>query len=723
MKKTSKIISLILSVFLVLSIISITVSAAEKNGVCGAEVVWTYDDKSHVLTLSGKGDTYDYDYKTSTPFESFGGWVEAVYIEDGITSIGDRLFTDCSYYLETITIPDSVTRIGELAFFDTNLKSVVLPDSVTEIGSGAFYSCNDLESITIPDGITKIDSSTFRGCEKLESITIPDGVTEIGMCAFSSCANIKSITIPDSVTKIGDQAFYGCTSLESITIPAGVTSLTALTIPTQTTIIYKGTMEQWESIKDRDFYHLVVCSDGETHPSGMCGDNLKWEYLHETDTLKISGTGEMYDYALEPDGWDYIDTRPWSELEDIIKVVEIEEGVTSIGYRAFADCRTLVEAQIPSTVIQIGADAFEYCESLKNITIPDGVIKIGGGAFSWSGLESVVIPDSVTKLNSGFSNCSKLKSVVIGEGITKIGDYEFEHCESLSTVEMSNNVTEIGKCAFEDCTKLSKFRVSTSLNKVKTSAFNRAGTPSPVFSGTKEDLLKISVDSGNSRFVESTFYFDNGEIGGIYGNGSIWYYDEGTSTVTISGEGEMYNYAALHYPGYKKFSPKNTVFVDGVRSISNCPDDEMQTLVLADSVQVIHFGAFSKCENLSRVYYAGSKEQWERVEIYDDNAPLLNAEIIYNSCITHQYTETSAEATCTQHGYTRYTCEKCGRCYNDYTSNPTGHTLNEDGVCEVCGEKEVVSNTASNNQFLGFESILQLIMNIIIKIFDTIMVV
>jgi hypothetical protein len=51
----------------------------------------------------------------------------------------------------------------------------------------------------------------------------------------------------------------------------------------------------------------------------------------------------------------------------------------------------------------------------------------------------------------------------------------------------------------------------------------------------------------------------------------------------------------------------------------------------------------------------------------------------------HNHTLTTVVApTCTEDGYTKYTCE-CGDTYT-LNSEATGHSLNDDGVCDTCGE-------------------------------------
>ena len=141
--------------------------------------------------------------------------VKNVTIPDGVTSIGERAFSGCTW-LKSITIPDGVTSIENWAFSGcTRLKSITIPDSVTSIGRDAFYYCEKLTSATIGNSVTSIGFGAFRGCTGLEDITIRDGVTSIENWAFSGCTRLKSITIPDSVINIGECAFWECKNLKT----------------------------------------------------------------------------------------------------------------------------------------------------------------------------------------------------------------------------------------------------------------------------------------------------------------------------------------------------------------------------------------------------------------------------------------------------------------------------------------------------------------------------
>ena len=172
-------------------------------------------------------------------------------IPDGVTSIGDGAFWDCSS-LTSLVIPESVTSIGDYAFCCCeSLTDIVIPDRVTRIGKFAFSGCESLTDIVLPEGVTSIGRSAFKNCISLTDIVIPDSVTSIGDYAFSGCESLTDIVLPDGVTSIGDRAFDGCRSLSSVVIPDRVTSvgeyafhycfsLTGIVIPDSVTSIGGG---------------------------------------------------------------------------------------------------------------------------------------------------------------------------------------------------------------------------------------------------------------------------------------------------------------------------------------------------------------------------------------------------------------------------------------------------------------------------------------------------
>ena len=225
---------------------SIALHANVVTGTCGDNLTWSYDTDTKALTIEGSGAMTD--YYDNQPWAQVRSDILSVSLPEGLTSIGNYAFYDCSS-ISSITIPNSVTSIGYRAFENcSSLTSIILPNSVTTIGSSAFSRCSSLTSITLPNSVTSIGEWAFSSCSSLTSITIPNSVTSIEYGAFQYCTSITSITIPNSVTSIREWAFNSCYSLTSVTLGNSVTSigecafrdcysLTSITLPNSVTSI------------------------------------------------------------------------------------------------------------------------------------------------------------------------------------------------------------------------------------------------------------------------------------------------------------------------------------------------------------------------------------------------------------------------------------------------------------------------------------------------------
>lgn len=171
--------------------------------------------------------------------------------------------------------------------------------------------------------------------------------------------------------------------------------------------------------------------------SGTCGNNVTW-VLTDDWTLTISGTGDMNDYNAY--------RAPWYDSRNNITAVIIEDGVTSIGKRAFYGCCNLASVTISKDVVSIGAGVFEYCSSLTSITIPEGVTRIGASAFEYcSNLTDITIPNTVTSIEEhAFYDCKKLDNVILPIGVASIENDAFHGCSSLTNITIPESVTNIG---------------------------------------------------------------------------------------------------------------------------------------------------------------------------------------------------------------------------------------------------------------------------------------
>ena len=428
-------------------------STVIDKGECGDKVYWTlYSDGK--LYFSGEGDIKYY-----SPWSSYTEDIKCVKICSGITSIGRRVFENCTS-LTSITIPNSVTRIDSRAFSDcTSLTSITIPDSVTRIGEFTFSGCESLKSITIPDGIEWICQHTFARCTSLTSVIIPDSVTSIDTSAFSDCTSLKSITIPDSVTSIDSSAFKDCKSLTSIKIPDSVTSIESSTFENCTSLTSIAIPNSVTSIESSAFYGCKSLTSVTIPDSVTSIGDYTFDYCTSLASVTI------------PDSVTRIGEGAFGSTS--LTSITIPDGVTSIGDYTFASCTSLTSITIPDSVTSIGEGAFRDCTNLTSITIPDSVASIEKRAFrDCTNLTSITIPDSIASIGeSTFENCTSLTSITIPNSVTSIGDYTFRNCTSLTIITIPDSVTSIGDYTFRNCTSLTSITIPDSVTSIGECAF------------------------------------------------------------------------------------------------------------------------------------------------------------------------------------------------------------------------------------------------------------
>ena len=207
MKNTffKRILSLILVLVVTLAALpfsSLTIYAAEEtSGSCGTSATWSYDTDSAKLTISGSGDV------TSTPWTRYYTQkIKTVVIENGITSLPQRAFENCSA-IETVTMGNDLVTIGNYAFNKcSSLKTVNFGSKVATIGNYAFSYCASLTEIDIPNSVTSLGNSAFSYCANLAIAVIGEGITTVNSYTFQNCG-LVSVTLGKNITKISNGAF------------------------------------------------------------------------------------------------------------------------------------------------------------------------------------------------------------------------------------------------------------------------------------------------------------------------------------------------------------------------------------------------------------------------------------------------------------------------------------------------------------------------------------
>ena len=155
---------------------------------------------------------------------------------------------------------------------------------------------------------------------------------------------------------------------------------------------------------------------------------------------------DILSYSYYDSGSDYHSFHP------DLREVELPEGLTYIGARAFCNSPKLTKVKIPSTVTKIKEYAFSGCTGLTEIELPPQLEEVGYSSFyGCSGLTEITIPSSVKIIRSGaFERCTSLESVTLSEGIREIGTEAFK-LTNLKSLNIPKSVKKLGHDIVYNC--------------------------------------------------------------------------------------------------------------------------------------------------------------------------------------------------------------------------------------------------------------------------------
>ena len=411
-------------------------------------------------------------------------------------------------------------------------------------------------------------------------------------------------------------------------------------------IHWRRTISKEEVLKDISHYitrypeGYIAPDDPEANVSigaGTLEGGLTWN-LTKAGTMTISGDGAMPDFSGIAD-------QPWGDdnCSKIRKVI-FEDGVTSIGSRAFWKCGVLsvkipssvtmignsafressiVSVTLPSNVKTIGDSAFRGCQNLSSVVISEGVEAVEQNAFrACRGLTSIVLPASIGKVGaSAFLECDKMtsatfipgdKKVILGDNMftrcyglmnvtlpksaDRIGDGMFQNCMGLTGVEIPQDVESIGTQAFASCSALSTVIMPKSITSIGMAAFPAGPLKNIYFTGTEAEWN--NVINGTS-----------GDVKAALSKAEVHY---NFTPTDISGAEVILEPISYTYDGELK-TPTVTVMLDGNELILNMD----YTVFYSDNINV----GTAKVTVTGKAGYAGSKTVEFRIVSNESSNP------------------------------------------------------------------------------------------------------
>ena len=376
-----------------------------------------------------------------------------VFFEEGVTSLGGNAFSSCDK-LKNVTLPESLTTINYNGFIGcTELEYLFIPKGVTSLVSSSFSGCDKLivevseenpafcsengilynkdktdlfycsptktGDITLPETVQSIKGTGFESCSGITSVKLHEGITYVGVCSFEDCTALKEIVFPQSLTYLGEYAFQRCTELESVTFNDSSVLIEDSVFSGCTEL---KTLDLGNNISGIDNYAFAACyklTDVDIPDSvQMLGKGVfSGSYNIETITLG-SGVKTIASNAFGSSlkCLNIKDMAAWCNVEmeyntnpllfsaklylngELVKNLEIPEGVSVIKYSVFAGLKEIDNVILPSTLTSIKAVNFYDCEINENVFY-------NGSKTDFENVEVVSYNDKLNTANFVFSKC------------------------------------------------------------------------------------------------------------------------------------------------------------------------------------------------------------------------------------------------------------------------------------------------------------------------------
>ncbi len=479
-----------------------------QSGTWGTNCTWKVENG--VLTFSGTGALANMT-ETIAPWANYSP--TSAIVNEGITSVGGRIFQGCSLLTE-VTLAQSVTALGDRPFNNCSKIVTIICKAVTPptCNTNTFYSidktkvtiyvpgkaygayqhadvwidfadnfkaipygtCGDKLTWKVENGVLTISGTgdmwdfinehPDEGWELCEptKLVIEEGVTSIGKYAFDLCEKVDSVFIPSTVTKIGthgleNKAIKIITCLAIVPPTCEVAAFTA-----ENKTIYVP-LESLEDYKNADIWK----SNSKILP--ITG-------LKIYATLDDTGTKLTLDYTNDPEG-KAVDFWP-SELFPNVTTMELKPSMQEARptkldswFDNYTKLTTIEHLEYLNTSeVTDMSYQFQNCWALKELNLSTfdtkNVTNMEVMFYGCEALESLNLTgwntEKVTNMKSMFGYCEKLTELDLtsfNTEKTENVEYMFQECKELTTIYSNSDWTTPNRPIksermFEGCVKL-----------------------------------------------------------------------------------------------------------------------------------------------------------------------------------------------------------------------------------------------------------------------------
>ena len=398
---------------------------------------------------------------------------------------------------------------------------------------------------------------------------------------------------------------------------------------------------------------------------GVCGDDMTWT-LYDNGLLAFVGTGDMYDYGTEEP------VIPWLEYIDSIKSLTISEGITGIAHHAFANCTGLTTVTLPSSMYSLGIGTFANC----------------------TGLQSIVINSLRMAYTNSFSGCTNLTDVFICSEYF-VGRDPYNWFKSICLTAYAERVYMLASLGDFAETFATAFSCDKAPETVEVDGVSYIMYTAAIHSyEVSEHVEPTCTKEGYTTYT--CVKCDHSYTEGIAANGHQ--YDENYIC-------DVCGFVGMYIVDCGLTLDKLTLGEDGVYYTA-----DGHAAVIAVKAPLYYLGGNTLADyvnaNGEDMFSLTYWEQLLAATNEDGYAELTEESLVWildvitgnpnwgedESCLTyyigfvghiHAYTGVVTAPTCTEAGYTTYTCETCGDSYVGDETEIVGHKdENQDHVCD-----------------------------------------
>ncbi|MBE6555917.1 MAG: leucine-rich repeat domain-containing protein [Ruminococcaceae bacterium] len=449
----------LISPFLLLLLLSLTVIALSSCGCKHEQTAWKYDLEA---TCESEGLRHMVCGDCGKTLEEGEYTVGHRYESEICVFCGEPRYGEELLEFEPVTVNGKIgyriTSIGSAILTHLRVPAIHNGKPVYAIADGAFRNNTRLEKVTFPASTVIIGDLAFADCSALKAVVFAEdsALTEIGKEAFSACSALTSFAIPSGVTVLQAGVFSGCTSLTELALHDGITRIDGdalegcakLNLTEQNGISYLGSKE--------NAYLVAIALKDKSATSATLEPSTKF-----INSYAFAGATALTDLSL-PDALLQIGDFAFSGCTSLT-LPTLPSTLTSIGSFAFSGCRALTSLSLPASLRVIGSNAFRDCVLLSSISLPDGLLSLGAAAFfGCTSLDFEVFGNGTYLGNTqnphlvlvGTVNTA-ITSLTLHENTRVIADIALSDCTALTSLMLPSSLCAIGADAFTGCTALS----------------------------------------------------------------------------------------------------------------------------------------------------------------------------------------------------------------------------------------------------------------------------